>query len=70
MRGLIELLAFAMAAIIEGDDAPAVLGQRVNPQRVGPVDRMIGRKAMDEQDRFAPIHANRRHVHISQPNAI
>ena len=62
--GRIELLALAMAAIVEGDDPPAGLRQRVDPARIDPVDRSARGEAMDQQDRLAAVRPVRRATSI------
>src|SRR6185437_584577 len=52
-RGLVELGGLAMAAIIERDDAAAVLPQLRDPGRIDPVDVLGRRKAVHEHDRIA-----------------
>src|SRR5690349_9374792 len=50
---LIELLALPMAAIIEGDRAPACAPQGLEPICRRPVDVDIRAAAVDQEDRFA-----------------
>src|SRR6476660_10606396 len=49
---VVQLLALPMPPIVEGNDAAAACHQRTDPARVDPIGRNIGRKAVDEQDRF------------------
>ena len=49
--GIGRFVALAVAAIVEGDHPPAVMGQRFDPTRIDPVDAMVGGEAVDEQDR-------------------
>jgi hypothetical protein len=65
--GIVKLLALAMAAIVERDDAVAGMGQRLRPLGVDPVDHMAGAEAVDEHDRLATRHfARRREVDIGE----
>ena len=52
-----RLVALAVAAIVEGDHPPAVVGQRLDPARIDPVDAMVGGEAVDQQDRLAAVAA-------------
>src|SRR5262249_37672552 len=55
IAGRIEFLRFAMSAIVEGDDAPPVARERLRPQRVAPVHRMVRGEAVHEHDRLVAI---------------
>src|SRR5258707_12811953 len=53
LRGVIQFCGIAMAAIVERDDAAAVLLQVGDPGRIDPVDVLARGKAMHEQNRIA-----------------
>jgi hypothetical protein len=57
----VELLALAVAAVVEGDDAIAGPRERLDPERVDPVHRVIRREAVHEHDRIGRAGL-RRHV--------
>src|SRR5262249_43830060 len=62
---VIELLAFAMPAIVIADHAPTGARERAHPAWVDPVGCDIGGKAVDEQDRLALplVDISDRHAH-------
>ena len=47
--GIVEFLALAMAPVIKQNNAPPRRSQGFNPERVHPVDRIIGRKTMNQK---------------------
>ena len=53
LRGIVELCGIAMAAIVERDDAAAVLLQFGNPGRIDPVDVLARGEAVHEHNRIA-----------------
>ena len=65
-----RLVALPVAAIVEGDHPPAVVGQRLDPARIDPVDAMVGGEAVDQQDRLAAVVALRGDVDKGQPQAV
>ena len=53
LRGIVELCGFAVAAIIQRDDAAAIFPQFGNPAGIDPVDILGRGKAVHQQDRIA-----------------
>ena len=67
---LIELLARAVASIVERDHPPPGPGQGLHPARIDPVDAMVGGEAVDQQNRLAAIRPLGRYVDIGDGDAI
>ena len=44
--GQVEFFALPMAAVVEGDDPPPRLGERLDPARLDPIDAMVGGEAV------------------------
>ena len=61
---IIELGGFAVAAIIEGDDATPGASEGRHPARIDPVDLFVGGKAVDEHDRLALAFVEESNLHI------
>lgn len=53
--GIVQLLRAAVPSIIEQDDAPAVLGQGLDPLREEPVHRVGGSESVNQHDRLMPV---------------
>ncbi len=53
LRGVVELFGFAVASIVERDDAAAVLSQVRDPGRIDPVHVLARCKTMHEDDGIA-----------------
>ena len=66
----VELLARAVAAVVEGDDPPPGMGQRLDPARIDPVDAMVRGEAVDEEDRLAAVVALGGDVDIGDLDAV
>ena len=64
-RAVVELLALAVPAVVDGDDAEAVAGEQAHPARLDPVGAHAGGKAVDQQHRVA-----RALVDEGEPHAI
>ena len=52
-RRIVELVALAMPAIVDGDDAKAILGQKTDPAGVDPIVLDTGGKTVDQQNGIA-----------------
>ena len=48
---IVQLLALAVPAIVDGNDAEAVADEQADPTGLDPVEARAGGKAVDEQDR-------------------
>jgi hypothetical protein len=66
----VEFLAAAVPAIVERDDAPAIFRQGLDPLRKKPVDRVTGRKAVNEQNGFAAVEADSRLIYESEAGSL